>query len=364
MGTITHTSPLNETTIRAGLILGAEIATPSSAFTGTDPSNAIVTEDRPGTGRGETLKMRFSRVPLDDDPKMEGEQVIGAEWQPDEYENSLTMYEEKFDAAIEGVEVEQNRVSFSLKQERLTALAMKWGYAFERGRINHLVGNTVDNTAVTKYRRSFGDPVVAQDANHIYRCRTSAGAQPATDALVAADATCVLDSDAIEELVEHATSNDRMWPLLPCRTPFGEKFVLYVHGQGYRQLKANVSGNSIFTLHQAAVQGGVDLADTPFLTGEGFIYDKVLVVRNPWMPQGLATSSTYQANTRVACLFGRRAMHQFWGTGYTDGDHIGYSEHTEHRRLSMLTDSIFGSNRNIVNGESWASFRVVHYSPV
>jgi len=363
MSTISQTSPFNETTYRAGLILEAELATPFSAFVGTNPKNAVVVEDRPGNGRGDAVKLRFAAIPSDRRAKTEGMAIIGQEATEVEYENSVELHEAVYDRAIENFPTEQNRVSFDLRQEKLTGLAKDWGYYYERCSINHAVGNTIANAETNPFCESFGVPVVAQDTAHIYRCRTSAGAVPASDAAVAADATCVLDSGVIGELVNWMTQKDRVaWPFLPCMTPFGELFGLMVHGDGYEQLVQNISGNDIYDLHKAAIQGGVELSGTPFATAEGFIYKKTLVLRNNFMPQGI-TSSAYQANTRTALFFGARMAHRIYGTGFTDGDHIGYTEFKQHDRLSMKTKTLVGSCRNIVNGQSWACTRVVHYVP-
>ena len=73
-------------------------------------------------------------------------------------------------------------------------------------------------------------------------------------------------------------------------------------------------------------------------------------------------SGAAQANTRVAVFLGANCCSCRFGESYTDGDHIGYSEHAQHRRLSILTDSVLGYKRTVVDGESWAAVRVVHYS--
>src|SRR5678815_2831840 len=109
---ITSTSPFNERTYRSGLILEAELAVVQQAFEGTGANNGWVVEDRPGNGRGDKVNLRFMAVPWDDDPKTEGEAVIGQESQPTEYENELQLAEMKFDSSIENFPVEQNRVSW------------------------------------------------------------------------------------------------------------------------------------------------------------------------------------------------------------------------------------------------------------
>lgn len=363
MSTTGYSSPLNLTRDRAGLILESELATPTTAFEGTSDTDALVYEDRAGATRGSTHQLTFAAVNRTEAPKGKGDPTVGAESQGTEYTDSVNLRYLKFDGFVENFILEQGLVNFSKKDQEIARLARQWAYTRERTVINQLVGNTLVNTGYTDYGWSGGNIVTAQDTNHIYYCPDSSGANT-TDALVAADSTSVLDCGVIQDLVTRAQSTSYVeWPIVPADTPFGPLFILICHPTGYQQLRSSAAGEEVYDLYKAAIQGGVDLSMSPLQTAEGFIYHKTLVLKSDFCPQGITTGAA-QANSRVAAFFGARAGHWVYGEGFTDGDHLGYSEHTIHRRLSMLTDTVWGFKRTIVNSASWASIRVVHYSAV
>jgi len=363
MSDIGYGSALNLTKAKAGLILEAELSTPLSAFVGTEDTSAFVLEDRAGATRGSTFNIRFTAANRNEAPKGAGDPTVGSESTEAEYEDSVALRYLKYDGKVENYILEQGLVDFDRKAQVLSRLALQWAYLDERTVFNQLVGNTLVNTGYTDYGFSGGNIVTAQDANHIYYCPDGSGANT-TDAQVAGDATSVLDTHVIDDLVTRATSTAWVdWPMVPADTPFGPLYILICHGTGFQQIKENSTGSDMYDLSKAAIQGGLDLSMSPLITGEGFIYGKTLVLRSDFAPQGITTGAA-QANTRCAAFFGARAGHWMYGESFSDGDHLGYSEHVVHRRLSILTDTVRGFKRTIVNGTSWSSFRVVHYSAV
>lgn len=363
MSTTGYSSPLNLTRDRAGLILEAELSTPTSAFEGTSDTDAFVYEDRAGATRGSTHQITFAGINRNEAPRGAFEPVIGNESTGAEYTDTINLRYLSLAGKVENFLLEQGLVNFSKKDQEVSRLARQWAYIRERSIINQLVGNTLVNTGYTDYGFSGGNIVTAQDSNHIVYCPDSSGTN-ASAAEVAADTTSVLDCGVVQDLITRAQSTAyTAWPIVPCDTPFGSLYVLICHPTGYTQLRSSAAGEEVYDLYKAAIQGGVDLSMSPLMTAEGFIYNKTLVLKSDFCPQGI-TASAAQANTRVAAFFGARAGHWVYGEGFTDGDHLGYSEHTIHRRLSMLTDTVWGFKRTIVNGESWGAFRVVHYSAV
>lgn len=361
MSTITEASALNQQGWRAGLQAEAELSTFMTLFEGEEQDSAIQTQESPQSQRGSTLTRRFTRINQDEKPKGEGDTVLGQESTEEEFEDSLAIRYLSFDGVVKNWNWEQQLVSFDRKKEVISRLALQWAYTWERGIINQLAGNTLVNTGWTNYGGSGCNIVTAQDANHTYWCQPNSGTT-ATDAQVAAAPSAVLDTRVIDDLETQAASRSwYKWPISPCNTPWGPLYVLVCFGTGFQQIKENGSGSDFFTLAQAEIQGGGDYDDSPLIKGGGFIYNQTLVLRSDFCPQGI-TSSAAQANTRVAVFFGANAAACRFGESYTDGDHIGYSEHAQHRRLSILTDSVFGYNRTVVDGESWAAVRVVHYS--
>lgn len=362
MGTITYGSSLVEKNYRTGLILEASLGTPTSQFEGTTGTSAFVVEDRESSGRGDNVEVRFSGIDLTEEPKTAGDAVVGQEGDVSEYTDNLSMryfHTEKF---IDNVPLEQNLVSWDQKDERLKAMSLFWAYLREKVVMNQLTGNTLVNTKAD-YKMSGGNAVTAQDSAHLIFCPDTSGANT-TAAQVAADATSIMTTRVIDDLVKRAGSYEYVrWPIVPCDTPFGKLFVLLVSADGFEQIKVNGAASDFYDLSTAAIQGGEDLMDSPLMTKEGYIYGSTLVLKTQFAPNAI-TSGAAQANTRMAAFFGARAGHYLYGKGYTEGNNLGYSEFLVHRRLSMMSDTLYGFKRTIVDGQSWGSFSVVHYVPI
>ena len=366
MAAIGFGSSYNEQLYRPGIILESELATPLAAFRGEDGSDcAFPVLERQGLGRGSNVKLRFSGVNHNTIPLINGQNVVGNEQNiSTEYEDSMELRYFGFSDAIENEVVEQNLVSWSRRSQKLSGIALLWAELWETWTINQLVGNTLVNTGYTAdYAGSGGNIVTAMDSQHTYWAPQSNGTATGSDANVAAQASAVLDTRVIDDLVTRASSRAFLtYPIAPCDTPFGKLYVLVCHPMGYQSIIENSSGSDLYDITRAAIQGGMDLSMSPLVNAEGFIYKKTLVIKSDFCPQGI-TGGAAQANTRVAAFFGARAGHWLFGEGYTDGEHLGYKEHDVLRRTTMLTDTVAGFKRTIVNGLSWSSFRVVHYTP-
>lgn len=369
MSTIGYGSALNEQSYRPGVILEAELSTVLSAFRGSDDTDcAFPVLERAGLGRGSNIKARFSTIDKTALPLTSGVNPVGNEQNlSTEYEDSLDLRYFAYAEAIENIVVEQNLVSFDRKNQKLAGIALRWAYLWEQWQINQMVGNTVANTqaGVVDFSAGGGNSITAQDANHVYFAAQSNGTANANDAAVAAASSSVLDSRVIDDLVTRAQSPSKynINPIAPCDTPFGPLYVLVCHPVGFQQIKVNGADSDFYDISRAAIQGGLDLSMSPLNNAEGFIYDKTLVLKSDFCPQGI-TAGAAQANTLTAAFFGARAGHWLFGEGYTDGEHLGYEEFPVLRRLTLFTDTCCGFKRTIVNGTSWASIRVVHYSPV
>lgn len=349
---------------QTGIILQSLLATSLSTFNGEEKSNSAFWElNSSDSKRGSTFRRVFQKFDRDAPPKATG--TIGNESSSTDYYQDVASDYLFEDGGIANLPAEQGRVSFDLLAPEHTRMAQKWGYQRERSVINQLAGNTLVNDLSTypNYGFSGCNIVTAQDADHTYWVQ--GGNTNTTDANVAADTGATLDGTVLEDLKTRMTSTEyQSEPIPPCDTPFGELHVLVVSKVGLQQIQKNVTGNDIFTIHQAMIQGGMDLMDTPIGNAEGFIYRGFLVISSNFMPRGI-TSSAAQANTRVAVAFGANAGAWLFAEGWAGTDnHIGYTEYRAHRQLSMRADSVSGFLRTIVDGKSWASFRVVHYSAV
>lgn len=352
---------LVEKTYRPGVILEAEMATNVMKLSGpeAEKSNyAFQIVDRPGNGRGDNIEIRFATINDSEWPTSSKVDPLGQESSTRYLTDSVSMLYQKLTGGVDNVMEGQEEVSFDLVDGENSRIALQWGYVFENWVMNQITGNTVANTTAADYAACGCQAVTAMDANHTYYC----GSGNTTDALVAADANAVPTTQTINDLVYKATTKKFVkWPLVPAKTPFGDLYIFLVDGYGYKSIRENGTESDFYDLAKAEIQGGLDIMTSPLITGEGFIYDKTLVLKTNFAPKGI-TSSAAQDNTRVASFLGARAGHWMFGSQYTNGNHLGYSTFTVHRRLSIVVDTIAGFKRTIVDGESYGAWRVVHYA--
>ncbi len=365
--TIGYGSQFVETTFREGLIYEAERSTFTMAFSSRDDEyTAFMIQDRPGNGRGDTVKVRFARHREDDNPKSSTAQVLGQEAEGETLEDEVSLRYGLFDGVVPNLPANQDLVSFNLKAKERSRLARQWSETFEKWVIRQLAGYTPVNSVVD-YLASGGNKVEPQDSRHHLYAPDAGGANP-TEADVAADATSVMTTDLINHLVTRATSKVfTKWPTPPCTTPWGHRYVLLVHGTGYQQIRDNSSSNDFLDIAKAEIQGGQGSAYNTLITGEGFIYNNTLVLRSDFCPPGVNDAGTGPRNfVRRAVFFGACAGTWVFGEGFTDGDYLGWSEHIQHRRWSCIADTIAGFKRLIpkedAGRESFGSWVVSHYS--
>src|SRR4030095_8464550 len=109
------------------------------------------------------------KINRDEIPKVKGAGIVGSESTEQEFIDSMDMRYFSMDGFIDNYVAEQNMVSYDLKGQRVSRLALQWAYNKEGNVINQLTGNTLVNTAAD-YGLSGGNIVTAQDANHTVYC--------------------------------------------------------------------------------------------------------------------------------------------------------------------------------------------------
>lgn len=353
---------LNEKTYRSGVTLAAQLQTYKFNFVGGEKTNnGVILCERPGAGRGDKVQLRFADINRNERPKTRMSQVLGQESGTPRYTDEVALRYLLFDGGVENIAADQQLVSFALKRGEIERIARQWAYTWDIGWINQLAGNTTVNT-VDDFALSGGNTVTALDAAHLYM---APGASVwTTPAQVAADTTAVLTTRVIDSAITKMTSSLYVsYPATPCETPFGDLFVCLASPTGYQQIRQNGASSDFYDISKAAIQGGNAFLSNPIISGEGFIHNNTLVLKTDFMPQGI-TAGAAQANTRMAVIFGGRACHLLFGEGFADGDHLGWSEHLIHRRWSCLADTVYGLKRTIVNGQTWGSCGITHYSEV
>lgn len=364
---IGYASSHTEKMWRAGLVLQSKRATNVMTLADSETSvanSAFPILEKPGNGRGDTVELTFTRPNEDEDPKTVNDESLGMESGSSYFKDSLALRYFKYDGAVQNFATEQQLVSFDRKASEVERIACQWGYLWEKVILNQLSGNTVVNSKAD-YGLSGGNIVTAMDAPHIFRDLGTGG--HATDQAVAGDTTAILTTDVIDELVMRSVSRTYVkWPLAKCKTPLGlDLYVFWVDPEGFKQIKENSSASDLYDLERAMIQGGMDPSKSALINGEGFVYNSTLVLRTDFLPQGINSGTGAAEPLTRRCVFhGARSGHFLFGESFTDGNHLGYSEHMIHRRLSLIADSVYGFKRTIVDGESWGSFAVTHYTSV
>lgn len=372
---VTSSHALAQTAYRTGLILETETRALMMALTGTDDESVLVIEDSPGTKRGTIEKIRFqarNRAPL---PKGRGGINFGNEGTDDWYEYQFGMgYLSLADRALENAVSDQNEVDFSLKESGHIGMALDAAAIIESSLIHQLAGYTpVNSSAYTKdgtqYVLSGCNACTEPDTESHFFCPDASGANT-TEAQVAADSTAVLTNRFVDKVIRKKTSRAfSTWPMAPAKTPWGKGYVCLSTQEGLDQVKANSTSTDIYDLAKACIQGGMPPENSALWTGEGFKINNVFYLASDWLPLGCSgatagatTTGTAISNVQRALILGARAGHIRYGESYTGGNHLGYTEHIVHRRLSMQIDTVWGVSATIVNSKRWASAVISHYT--
>lgn len=393
--TITTGSSLAQQNWRAGVIVESERTCVVKQLEGTKSSSCIVYEDRPDGGRGASITMRVTQPNHGEIPITAFANVIGQESGTTYTDVGLVMNYQGFTGGVPNVPVEQNLVSFNLKRGEVGRVARQVSEHTEASTLRQLAGFTgtitpTGGTAVsvnsfTDYVMSAGNPVVAPDGTKSngkggkwFLVPPVSGSANTTETGIAGNPSSIFSSRVVDEVLKQWTSRDYVeWPMAPAKTPWGEYFVCLVSSQGYQQFKLNSSQSDYYDLARAEIQGGGGYDNSPLVDRKGLIYDKTIIINSDFLPPGVVNAGpgaptgtgANQANVKRAVFLGARAGHCTYGSGYTNGNHLGFSEVTLHRHWSILVDTIWGLNRVVCNAgtgvaESFGCGVISHYSDV
>lgn len=370
---VTPSHALAQTAYRTGLILETETRALMMALAGTDPESVFVIEDRPGAERGSNLKIRFQAWNYQPRAKTRTGQIIGAEGNDVWFENSINInYFSLADRALENVVDDQNYVSFDLKDSAQIGMAKDASTILECSLIHHMAGYSPVNAATysaANYDLSGGNATTEPDTAHHFFFDDASGTN-ASEANVAADPTAVPTNRFIDEKIAVLQSrNFVQWPIAPAMTPWGKAYVYVDSLEAINKIKQNSPDSDVYDLTRACIEGGMPIENAAIWTGEGFKIGGVIYLASDYTTlgttggtAGATTAGSALANVQRGILLGARAGHIMYGEGFTGGNHLGYSEFTAHRRLSMQIDTVWGVNVNIVNGQRWGSAVFSHYS--
>lgn len=374
---ITQSSQFSQQAYRRGLILEAETRALLMALSGTEDDNVFVIEESPGVTRGTNMKLRFkakNRAPM---PRGYGADLYGNEQSPAQW------HEYSFDinylvlasGAIENAVSDNNEVDIDLLESEQIKMAEDAATITEYSLMHQVAGYTPVNASAytvdgTEYVLSGCNPCTAPDAAHHFFCPDSSG-ENTTEAQVAADSTAQLTNRVVDKALAKLQSKFHVkWPLVVPRTPWGRGYVLLCSLEAMRQVKENSSESDIYDLEKACIMGGMDPMNASIWNGEGFKINNTFYLASDYCTLGCSgetagatTAGTAISNVARAVLLGARAAHGRYGEGFAGAEnHLGYSEHNVFRRMSMLTDTVWGWATTIIDGQRWGSAVISHYT--
>lgn len=392
----TSSSALAQTYQRAGLILQAELRCLMLALCGEDPESVIVVEPSTGTKRGTREKIRFQPWNTAPMPKGRMSQVWGQEGSDSYLEDSLDIqYLVLSDRAIENEVSDQNEVEFSLMESSEIGLAHDAARVLEFSIMHQLAGYSPVNDltaggpngtgyshGTSTYIMSCGNACIEPDTAHHFFAPDSSGSN-ANEAAVAADSSSVVTDRFVNKCLRKLRS-DRYgvtYPMMPAMTPWGKGYIYLDSTEGLEQVKENSSDSDIYDLARACIEGGMPPENSTLWTNEGFKIRDVFYLASDFITLGTTggtpgddTAGEFLANVQRGLLLGARAGHIRWGEKFSRNKWLGYSKETFHRRLSHLTDTVFGMNvtipstppadRDASGNQRWASAVISHYSEV
>lgn len=365
---VPYGSAYTESMFGIGLTVNAETAVLAMQYHGGEDSNAAFLDlDKAGNKRGDSITHNYLLIDEDVEPKGENDSTVGsAQGSSNPLTQTIACGYTKFDSEILNEVVSQNNVSWSVRQKALATVRRRISRWIENFHVLHLCGTTAiaSGAIAAGSKRNNGNDVTAPDQEHWLRPDgVEVDGSTVTETTIAGSAGNVLTSDTIRELEMRACTDDYFsYPIAMCDTPGGELYCFWAGPQGYAQLIDNSSASDIYDLSRARIQGGGDIMDHPSVKAGAFIIHNTLVVRHPKMPLGQSSATAARDNVERAVFFGAGAMTGFYADSFTNGNHWGWAEFIQLRDYWALGDTIQGFVRAIVNGKSWASCVVSHYS--
>lgn len=365
-----------EQMIGIGLEYEAELPTMQYLFQGKEKTDAAIwVTERASNKRGESIKVRYAFPAQDDAAESENVKTIGEAPEADDpLSQEIFSRWLKKGGVIRNRQLAQDLVTYDVEDHQYSDTTRNISQLMEKWLARQACGTTAftkreGGTGITNnypnYGASWGNPVTAPNTENHLMCRGSSSTHT-TEAQVAADTSAVMTDVLIREMEKRASSQDYgNYTFAPCDTPYGPLFVCLVHPDGFQQLKDNNSGNNFYDLASRQLNGGQDWLDNYLVQGgEGFILCNTLVLRWQFAPQGQASSTTVQANSRRGSFFGRHFMNLLYGEGFGENGHWQYKDFAQLHDLWYEMYTVQGGVASIVDGKRWASFVFTHYSTV
>lgn len=342
---------------RKGLIVQAERHWLKEILVGTSEDSAIVLQEEPSKESGDTVQIRFSpteeQAGFHEDDTIEGNEAA-LKFHFQEFKIGYKAW-----AWSQRNQMSQQRVNIDIKKAAIQKAPLVAKRYFERATFAQLGGatylnsaagltdiqaldNVYDNFVITADNLTAMNPATAIDSSH----QLYAGGLT-TSALVGADTTATMSLSLIDDLVEKAETSAALdYPIAPVGN-LGY-YVLVMSIEQGRQLRAATSSGDWADLQRALLEGGKDWESSEFKRGAFGIYNKTVLCTSDFLPRGVDSSSATNAiaNTRRALFLGAKAGVIAYGQGYTDGQHLDWTEQIrDYKVWGVSVDTVWGCER-------------------
>ena len=327
-------------------------ATLFGKFMGKTSDYAVQVKDELTKSAGDRVRMQLSML-------IDGDGVSGNTTMEGNEEN-FTFYTDDVNidqlrnAVRHYTRIDQQRVTFSLREESKVQLRDWWADRLDRAFINQLTGNTVE----TDTKKTGLNAAIAPDSGHVIYGgnATSVGTLNAGD-----EFTLALLDEAITSI--KMMREDGVGPLI--RPMKGGYYGCIVSPRQVEDLRSDAASQGTggwLDIQRAAMEGG-QVQNNPIFTGALGMYNRVVLYEDSRIPKG-NNSGSYKDNTRVAVLFGAQACWAAFGReGGRPNRFLWNEESFDYQNQHGVSASlIFGLKKARFNSKDFGTLAIATYT--
>ncbi len=324
-------------------------ATLFGKFLGSTSDHAIQVKDDLTKSAGDRVRMQLSML-------ISGDGVSGNTSMEGNEEN-FTFYTDDLvidqlrNAVRHFTRIDQQRVTFSLREESKVQLREWWADRLDRSWINQMTGNAVE----TDTKKTGMNAVTAPSSNHIIY----GGNATSVATLNAGDEfTLDLIDEALTKI--KMLNEDSVGPTI--RPMKGGYYGCVLSPRQVEDLRTNTNTGQWFDIQRAAMEGG-NVKDNPIFTGSLGVYNRVVFYEDSRIPKG-NNAGAYFDNSRVAFLFGAQSCWLSFGRDGGRPNRFVWNEESfdygnQHGVSAAL---IYGLKKSIFNSNDFAVIALPTYT--
>lgn len=327
-------------------------------FMGKSKSSLIYVKDELSKGPGDTvhcgLRMQMTGDGIGGDNTLEGNEEALVT-----HRDSLVINQLRHAWRSDG-RVSEQRVSFDLREEGLDALKDWWAARLDQVFFNHIAGETAA-AAVT--HDGHNTPTAASSAAGNTRILYGAGSTSTTASFTATSSNSGsirqvnFQLPVIDKCVNQAKIANPI--IRPLRIEGKDKYVMFLHPNQVRQLRANAAANTVnwFDIQRARVEGGEK--ENPIYNGALGEYNGVILHEANRLP-ALSTDD----NVKRAVFCGAQAALFATGRDNSDTEMRWVEELFDYEnQLGIAAGMIFGLKKTVYNSIDFSTIVTLSHSP-